>query len=67
MSVDVSEIIEREEKKRITSTEIKRALAESHDKDFFLTEVKNGSIYFPLVQDFLLFDGLAMNSSYTKP
>ncbi|MCR5791376.1 MAG: MmcB family DNA repair protein [Lachnospiraceae bacterium] len=67
MSVDVSEIIEKEEKKRITSTEIKRALAESHDKDFFLTEVKNGSTYFPPAQGLLMFDGFAMTRSYTKP
>ncbi len=67
MNVDVSEIIEREKKKRITSTEIKRALAESHDKDFFLTEVKNGSTYFPPAQGLLMFDGFAMTRSYTKP
>lgn len=67
MEVNVSEIIEKEEKKRITSWEIKKALAESHDKDFFLTEVKNGSTYYPPAQGLLMFDGFAMTRSYTKP
>ncbi len=52
---------------RITSKEIKMALAESHQKDFFLTEVKNGSTYCPPAQGLLIFDGFAMTRSYTKP
>ena len=55
------------EEKRITSTEIKKALAESHTKDFFLTEVKNGSTYCPPAQGLLIFDGFAMTRSYTNP
>lgn len=65
--MNVSEIIREETERRITSTEIKKALAESHSKDFFLTEVKNGSTYFPPAQGLLMFDGFAMTRSYTKP
>ena len=65
--MDVEKIIEEEIKKKVTSTEIKKALAETHEKDFFLTEVKNGSTYFPPAQGLLMFDGFAMTRSYTKP
>lgn len=52
---------------KITSVEIKKALAASHDKDFFMTEVKNGSSYFPPAQGLLIFDGIAITRSYTRP
>lgn len=59
--------MENEREESVTSWEIKRALAESHEKDFFLTEVKNGSTYFPPAQGLLRFDGFAMTRSYRKP
>lgn len=65
MSVD--EILREEKERRITSTEIKTALAETHQKDFFLTEVKNGSTYFPPAQGLLMFDGFAMTRSWSRP
>ena len=52
---------------KVTSTEIKKALANYHCKDFFITECKNGSTYFPPAQGFLMFDGLAITKSYTQP
>lgn len=52
---------------KVTSTEIKRALAEYHPKDYFLTECKTCSTYFPDPQGMLKFDGLAMKRSYTAP
>ena len=54
-------------KDKITSWEISKALALSHDKDFFLTEVKNGSTYFPPAQGLLKFDGFAMTRSWAHP
>lgn len=56
-----------ETRNKITSSEIKIALSNFHEKDFFLTEVKNGSTYFPSAQGLLMFDGFAMTRSYTKP
>lgn len=53
--------------RKVTSTEIKKALAEKHSKDFFITECKNGSTYFPPAQGLLKFDGLAIKKSYTQP
>ena len=52
---------------KVTSTEIKKALAEYHPKDYFLTECKTCSTYFPDPQGMLKFDGLAMTRSYTSP
>ncbi len=52
---------------KVTSTEIKKALAEYHPKDYFLTECKTCSTYFPDPQGMLKFDGLAMTRSYTAP
>ncbi len=51
---------------KVTSTEIKKALAEYHPKDYFLTECKTCSTYFPDPQGMLKFDGLAMARSYTS-
>lgn len=53
--------------KKVTSTEIKEALAEYHLKDYFITECKTCSTYFPDPQGLLIFDGLAIRKSYTKP
>lgn len=52
---------------KVTSTEIKKALAAYHPKDYFLTECKTCSTYFPDPQGLLKFDGLAMTRSYTAP
>jgi len=53
--------------RKVTSTEIKKALAVSNAKNFFITECKNGSTYFPSAQGLLKFDGLAIKRSYTQP
>lgn len=53
--------------KKVTSTEIKMALAEYHPKDFFLSECKTDSTYFAGPQGLLIFDGLAVTRSYTNP
>lgn len=57
------------EKKRITSTDIKVALKEMHNSrsTYFITECKTCSTYFPDPQGLLIFDGLAITKSYTKP
>lgn len=52
---------------KVTSTTIKKALASFHEKDFFITECKTCSTYFPDPQGLLKFDGLAVRKSYTKP
>lgn len=53
--------------KKVTSTEIKMALAEYHPKDFFISECKTDSTYFAGPQGLLIFDGLAVTRSYTSP
>ncbi|MCM1179979.1 MAG: MmcB family DNA repair protein [Clostridium sp.] len=53
--------------KKVTSTDIKMALAEYHPKDYFITECKTCSTYFPDPQGLLIFDGLAVRKSYTGP
>lgn len=57
------------EKKRVTSTDIKLALREMHSSraSYFITECKTCSTYFPDPQGLLIFDGLAITKSYTKP
>lgn len=52
---------------KVTSTEIKKALADFHCKDYFITECKTCSTYFPDPQGLLKFDGLAIRKSYTGP
>lgn len=52
---------------KVTATEIKEALAEYHPKDYFITECKTCSTYFPDPQGMLKFDGLAVTRSYTYP
>lgn len=53
--------------KKVTSTDIKLALADYHQKDYFITECKTCSTYFPDPQGLLIFDGLAVRKSYTGP
>lgn len=55
--------------KRVTSTDIKLALAEMHKNKstYFITECKTCSTYFPDPQGLLKFDGLAITKSYTSP
>lgn len=55
------------EKAKVTSTEIKQALANKHYKDFFLTEVKSGSTWFTSVGDMKILDGLAIRKSWSSP
>ena len=52
---------------KVTSTHIKRALANKHHKDFFLTEVKSGSTWFTSVGDMKILDGLAIRKSRSSP
>ena len=52
---------------KVTSTDIKLALAEKHRKDFFLTEVKSGSTWLTSVGDMKILDGLAIRKSWTSP
>ncbi len=52
---------------KMTAAEIKKALAAYHPKDYFITECKTCSTYFPDPQGLLKFDGLAMTRSYTAP
>lgn len=54
-----------ENKKKVTSKEIKQALALYNPKDYFITECKTCSTYFPDPQGLLIFDGLAIRRSYT--
>lgn len=53
--------------KKVTAYDIKCAIARKHTTDFFLTEVKNGSTYFPPADGLKILDGLAISKSYTKP
>lgn len=54
-------------KEKITSMEIKMALEKYHPNDYFITECKTCSTYFPDPQGMLKFDGLAITKSYTRP
>lgn len=58
-----------EKKKKVTSTDIKLALKDMHSgrASYFITECKTCSTYFPDPQGLLIFDGLAITKSYTKP
>lgn len=64
-----AEIVKNFIEKRITSADIKIALKEMHLKRFtyFITECKTCSTYFPDPQGLLIFDGLSITKSYTKP
>lgn len=52
---------------KVTALDIKKALGDYHAKDFFMTECKNGSTYFPPPQGLLLFDAIAISKSWTRP
>lgn len=52
---------------KVTSTDIKLALAEKHWKDFFLTEVKSGSSWMTARGDMKILDALAIRKSWTSP
>ncbi len=52
---------------KITSTDIKRALAKKHYKDFFLTEVKSGPTQIARPGGLKILDGLAVRKSWTAP
>lgn len=54
-------------KEKVTSRDIKEALAKYHPNDYFITECKTCSTYFPDPQGLLIFDGLAIRKSYTGP
>lgn len=54
-------------KEKVTSTDIKRALAEKHLKDFFLTEVKSGPTQLVMPGGLKILDGLAVRKSWTNP
>lgn len=51
---------------KITSTDITRALAVKHHKDFFLTEVKSGSTWMTPSGEMKRLDGLAIKKSWTR-
>ena len=67
----IEKIIQKEEKRlakeKVTSKDIKIALSDYHQKDYFITECKTCSTYFPDQQGLLIFDGLAVRKSYTGP
>lgn len=50
---------------KVTSTEIKVALAKKHYKDFFLTECKDGPTW--ASSDMRILDGLAIRKSWASP
>ena len=52
---------------KVTSTDIKRALADKHYKDFFMTEVKSGPTYLHATGGLRILDGLAIRKSWTDP
>lgn len=54
-------------KEKVTSTDIKLALAEKHYRDFFLTEVKSGPTQIAAVGSLKILDGLAIRKSWTNP
>ena len=54
-------------KEKVTSTDIKRALAEKHWRDFFLTEVKSGPTQLAVPGGLKILDGLAIRKSWTAP
>lgn len=52
---------------KVAALDVKKALADYHAKEFFMTECKNGSTYFPQAQGLLMFDGIAISKSWTRP
>lgn len=59
--------VDRKPYRKVTAKEIKEALADYNPKDFFLTECKTCSTYFPDPQGMLKFDGVGIRKSYTRP
>lgn len=57
------------DKDQVRSYDIKLALKSMHEKrsTYFITECKTCSTYFPDPQGLLIFDGLAITKSYTRP
>lgn len=51
---------------KVTSTDIKLALAEKHHRDFFLTEVKSGSTWLTAPGYMKILDALAIKPSWTN-
>lgn len=54
-------------KNAVTAFEIKRALAEKHYKDFFITECKSGPAQIAAAGTLKILDGLAIKKSWTAP
>lgn len=52
---------------KVTAFEIKRALAEKHYRDFFMTECKSGSTFFTRAGDMKILDALAIRKSWASP
>lgn len=52
---------------KVTAFDIKKALAEKHHKDFFLTECKSGSTWMTPRGDMKILNGLAIRPSWTAP
>lgn len=52
---------------RVTSSDIKKALAAKHWRDFFLTEVKSGPTQLAVSGGLKILDGLAIRKSWTSP
>lgn len=55
------------EKKPVTAFEIKKALAQKHYQDFFLTECKSGPTQIATAGTLKILDGLAIKKSWTAP
>ena len=55
------------EKKPVTAFEIKKALAEKHYRDFFITECKSGPTQTVPAGTLKILDGLAIKKSWTAP
>lgn len=51
----------------VTSSDIKKALAQKHHRDFFMAEVKSGSTWNSPVGSLMILDGLALAKSWTNP
>lgn len=51
----------------VTALEIKRALAEKHYRDFFVTECKSGPTQIAAAGSLKILDGLAIRKSWTAP
>lgn len=52
---------------KVTAIDIKKALADKHYKDFFITECKSGSTWMTRPGDMKILDALAIRKSWTSP